>query len=131
MSSNPSASGSSLEIVPTAKNPTIVTTHQSLPTNETTATYPGFLSYPDNITTAFPLPSDATAVSASATWQGGGPLNLAIECPSNVNHSTGYLYTVSIAGELHGSPCQLVLTEQGILTQPVPYSLDITVTTSA
>ena len=94
----------------------------------TTSNYTGYLSYPDDITTSFSLPPGGTEVTASATWQGSGGLDLSIHCPSNVQDSDGLESTVSVSGQLLGSPCELVLSEPGESTQPVPYSLNVTVT---
>lgn len=126
----PSDSASSVLITP-APTVTAQTTQQFIGTPYSVTTYPGYLSYPDNVSTSFPIPAGATAVSASATWQGDGTLDLALECPSNEHDAMGSGSTVTISGALTGSPCELILSEDGEVTYPVSYSLVIKVTTSA
>lgn len=128
-------SGQGDELPARLPSPTTQTTQgaEAVPTQtpEGPTTYPGYLSYPDNVTTSLPLPNQARAVSASVTWQGTESLGIAIECPSGEHSAVGTSSAVSISADLVGSPCQLVLTEVSQASQPVPYLLSLNVTSSA
>jgi len=96
----------------------------ALPVTPTVDSYPGYLEYPDNVMSSFPVAPITGEISATASWSTGSTLELSISCPSDRRASIGSSETsVSIATSNSG--CIVALKEVGITVQPIPFTLTI------
>jgi hypothetical protein len=123
---------------PTAPNTTALTTEgftsQSLypgistNTGETTPTvtsYPGYLSYPDNVSSSFPILTTASGqVAAVASWTTGATLVLSIDCASGTRSLEG-TSTDSVSISVAIAPCTVTLSEKNSDAGPIEYTLNV------
>jgi hypothetical protein len=105
---------SAMPILPT-------TTTTVMPTIESLR---GYLTYPENVVSSYPIVGTGRDVTASATWSGQTTLDLSINCSEDQRSVRGTsTASVSIAVS---SPCTVNLTDEGLSTVPVIYDLTIT-----
>jgi hypothetical protein len=115
--------GAALARPPTpAPSSTTVTTG----TTDATNTYPGYLSYPYDVASSYPVTGAVSSVTASATWQANATLDVSISCPSGQQSSVG-TSTVSVSMSTTTSPCSVRLSEQPAVMEAVAYDLTITI----
>jgi hypothetical protein len=93
-----------------------------------TATDPGYLSYPDDVSAAYPVAS-AGPVTATASWSGGADLSLAVTCPGRQDQVTGastLTATVGAATSAAGADtCTVTVAEEAGTEATVSYSLTV------
>lgn len=89
-------------------------------------TYPGYLSYPYNVVSSYPLVGATGSVTASATWQANATLDISISCPSGQRSSVG-TSAVSVSISTTTSPCSVRLSEEPAVLEAVAYDLRITI----
>jgi hypothetical protein len=117
----PSQSNDTGHQPPSSAAPTSPTITTMTPTVESLQ---GYLTYPDNVVSSYPIVATGREVIASATWSGQTTLDLSINCSGNQRSVSGTsTASVSIAAT---SPCTVNLTDQGLSTTPVIFDLTIT-----
>ena len=92
----------------------------------TTISYPGYLDFPDNVVSSFPVPDGSGELTASASWQVDTTLDLSIACGTDRRSVNGAL-TATVSMGLVTSPCFVTLAEPGALTTPIAYTVTLTV----
>jgi len=122
----PSQSSSTGRQPPASAMPTLPTTTTMMPTIESLQ---GYLTYPDNVVSSYPIVATGRDVTASATWSGQTTLDLSINCSDDQRSASGTsTASVSIAAT---SPCTVNLTDEGLSTTPVIFDLTITMSPAA
>jgi len=96
----------------------------TLPVTPTVDSYPGYLEYPENVMSSFPVAPITGEISATASWSTGATLELSISCPPDRRASTGSSET-SVSMLTSNSGCIVALKELGITVQPIPFTLTI------
>lgn len=87
----------------------------------------GNLTYPDNVTARYSFP-DTGPLEATATWDGGMTLTLAVACPGRTATRTGSsALSVSVpqGGPGDTGTCTVSISEPTALQAEVSYSLDV------
>jgi hypothetical protein len=96
------------------------------PVNRAVQSFAGYLSYPDNVVSSYPVSGGAGEVTAVASWTTVATLQLSISCPAGQRSISGTsIATVSMP--VTAAPCTVALSEVTAHVGPVAY--DITVTT--
>jgi len=109
-----------------ATTPSTTTSTNSPPHsgNPLTESYPGYLSYPDNVTSSFPVYGTGR-ITAVASWSPTMPLTLSLRCGSRDEASTDTSNaTISLESD---TPCTLAIDEQGVEPGPIDYTVTVTV----
>lgn len=101
-------------------------TSTTVTTRTTVDSYPGYLSYPYNVVSSYPIVGAAGSITASATWPANATLDLSISCPSGQRSSVG-TSTASVSMATTTSPCTVRLSEEPAVPEPVAYDLTVTI----
>jgi len=118
----PAESGDTGRQPPSTAMPNSPTTTTMMPTIES---FQGYLTYPDNVVSSYPIVGTGRDVTASATWSGQTTLDLSINCSEDQRSVRGTsTASVSIAAM---SPCTVNLTDEGLSAAPVIFDLTITI----
>lgn len=118
----PAQSGDTGRQPPSTAMPNSPTAITMMPTIESLQ---GYLTYPDNVVSSYPIVGTGGDVTASATWSGQTTVDLSINCSEDQRSARGTsTASVSIAAM---SPCTVNLTDEGLSTAPVIYDLTITI----
>jgi hypothetical protein len=88
--------------------------------------YPGYLTYPDNVVSSYPVLETAGDVTASASWATDSTLDVSISCPSGQRSASG-TSTVSVSMAVTTSLCTVRLTEETAVVEPISYNLTVAV----
>jgi hypothetical protein len=110
--------------LPSPSSPT--STSATTPVGQTVESYPGYLSYPENVVSSYPIPGMAGDVTASASWPSDVTLDLSISCPSGQRSVAG-VSTASVSMVVTSPSCTVKLSEATAVTEPVAYKLTITI----
>lgn len=106
---------------PVETSPTYVPTE----TDGSVESYPGYLSYPDNITTSYPIDNVGANVTASVSVAANANVEVSISCSGTQQTAAG-TSNVSISMTAASPPCTVQLTDETNATDPVPYNLTVT-----
>ena len=93
-------------------------------------TYPGYLQSPDNVSAQYQATASGP-LSATATWNGGATLTLAVACPGGQRSLTGpsgvAVSIVDTSGSSAGAPvsCTVTLSEPSGEASTVSYTLTV------
>jgi hypothetical protein len=86
--------------------------------------FPGYLSYPDNVTSSFPIDESAGTVVVSASWSPDAPLELSVTCGPTTQTATGSSEATVTVTTLVPS-CTASIGEQGAVTGSISYTIEI------
>jgi len=92
----------------------------------TVDSYPGYLIYPYNVISSYPIVGAPGSITASATWPANATLDVSISCPSDQRSSVG-TSSASVSMATTTSPCTVHLSEEPTVSEPVAYDLTITI----
>jgi hypothetical protein len=92
--------------------------------------YPGYLRYPDNIVSSYPVSGEGGSITASASWHGVASLDLSISCPSGDQSVVG-TSAVSVSLVASSGFCNVLLREEAPSTEPITYDLTVTISPTA
>ena len=133
--SSPISAGGSHPISTTTSGAAPTTTAPVPATTSTTAgyvaphvtskTYPGNLSYPDNVSARYSQATSAGQVSGSATWSGTAQLSITVACPGSApvqQTGTSGLY---VSTESSSGTCTVTIAEPAGTQASVSYSISI------
>jgi hypothetical protein len=89
--------------------------------------YPGYLNYPDDIETSYPIDNVGGNIAASVSFVGDSNVEVSIDCSDAQRSATG---TSTVATSLIGAtpPCTIEVTDEGVTWEPITYSLIVTTT---
>lgn len=119
----PNKTNEKLEV--TSAAPIAPATPTTSPEVRIVTSYPGFLDYPENVMTSFPVAPTSGELAASASWQGGATLELSLSCDSATQTSIGTT-DASVSIMAMGKACTANLSEVGVDNQYVPFTVTIT-----
>lgn len=88
--------------------------------------FPGYLSYPDNVISSFPIGESAGTVVARASWSPAAPLELSVTC-GPANQTANGSFDASVIVITSTSSCTVALEEQGAVVGSIDYTVDVTV----
>jgi hypothetical protein len=92
---------------------------------EGSRTFPGYLNYPDNVSSFLSLPNMAGPFVVSASWLSGAPLALTVSCASTTQSSAG-TYETKVSIPAVQGPCTVRLNEESPTNSPVSYTISVT-----
>ena len=119
----PKLGGGGVSVSPSPPTPTSTT----VTAGTTIDSYPGYLIYPYNVVSSYPIVGAPGSITASATWPTNATLDVSISCPSDQRSSVG-TSTVSVSMATTTSPCTVHLSEVPAVPEPVAYDLTVTIT---
>ncbi len=87
-------------------------------------TFPGYLSFPDNVSSFLSLPGADGPIVVSASWLSDTPLELTVSCASTTQSSAG-TYEARVSVPAVQSPCTVRLNEESPTSSPIPYTISV------
>jgi hypothetical protein len=98
--------------------------------SESMRSYPGYLSYPDNIVTSYPFDSVSGQITATASWTAEATIEVSVDCAASQRWASGTsMASVSISAA--AAPCTVQLTEETDASEPIAYNLTVTIIPSS
>jgi hypothetical protein len=92
--------------------------------------YPGYLRYPDNIVSSYPVSGEGGNITASASWHEVASLDLSISCPSGEQSVVG-TSAMSVSLVASSGSCTVLIREEAPSTEPITYDLTVTISPRA
>ena len=102
----------------------------SLPQAIVSYSFPGYLSYPDNVISSFPIVNSVGLVDVDAAWSPAAPLELSVACGATTQSAMGSS-DVSVRMSSTTSSCTIAIQEQGKILGSIDYTLNVSVNASA
>lgn len=99
---------------------------QSLAQSTVSYSFPGYLSYPDNVISSFPIVNSVGLVVVDAAWSPAAPLSLSVACGATTQSAVGSS-DVSVRMSSTTSSCTVAIQEQGKVIGSIDYTLSVSV----
>ena len=100
-------------------------TPSTAPVKPAVESFAGYLSYPDNVVSSYPVSDSAGEVTAVASWTAVATLKLSINCQTGQRSISG-TSNASVSMPITTAPCTVMLSE--VTANPGPVTYDLTVT---
>jgi len=109
----------------TAPSPPATTTTVYVAPHVASQSYPGNLTYPDNISARYSETTTAGEVSGSATWSGTPDLTITVSCPGSPSASQTGTSGLYVSASSSGGTCDITIAEPSSEQATVSYTLSV------
>src|SRR5579871_4212655 len=83
--------------------------------------FPGYLSYPDNVISSFPIANAIGLVVVNAAWSPEAPLTVSVACGTTTQAATGSS-AISLTIKAVSPSCTIAIQEEGKILGSVDYT---------